>query len=571
MNAFKLILVVVALALGCATSAIAQVAAPTVTLAGGVPSSAQTVSVTLNDSTSGATLYYTTDRTNPSPSSLNAAPGSTVLIPQNTTLNVQAYAGTNAPSVVVTSQLSSGASVASGANHTLFLKSDGSVWASGDNSAGELGNNDSTGTAQSSPVQVMIPVANGTPIALAGVVSISAGKQQSFAVDNAGQVWAWGANSNGELANGTTTNAIYPTQVLDANSNPLLGYVAVSTCNDHTIALKDDGSVWTWGANNDGQIGNGTTSAYVTVPTQVASLCHIVAIAAGDSHCLALDNSDRVWAWGSNSSGQLGNSAATPQPTPALVSGVSSAIGVSAGNCVSYALLANGTALAWGANAHGQLGAGVTVASSNSPVSVYSLTNAAVLGNGFALDANGNLFGWGDNTNGELGVGIAGSYATYPLTINLALAATPTLTLSSAASQSVSDGGFSTALVITATQDGSPVVAGTAIDYIVTQGPGLLAPSPASTVLSPILQIFTNAQGQATGYLQEPSSATGTSTVTGVSGSTQSSGFSIAAIAAVVGTDTPTMPEWMLFILAALLFIFAMRQKSSTTRQGTCE
>jgi hypothetical protein len=167
----------------------------------------QTVSVTVTGTQ--GTLYYTTDGTNPTIASSTVTSGSTLLIAQNALLKVQAIQ-TSSPTTtsdLVTAQYNTAAQVSAGTSHTLFLKNDGTVWASGDNSAGELGTGNLYTASQ--PTQVMINAT--TP--LTGIVAVAAGTQQSFAVDNQGNVWAWGLNPYGQLGTGGTTNVLNPVEV----------------------------------------------------------------------------------------------------------------------------------------------------------------------------------------------------------------------------------------------------------------------------------------------------------------------------------------------------------------------
>ncbi len=166
--------------------------------------------------------------------------------------------------------------LAAGADHSLLIGSDGSLWAWGSNSSGQLG--DGTTTARTTP----------TPI-LTGVATLAAGSYHTLALKTDGSLWAWGYNYYGQLGDGTTTNRSTPTQVLT-------GVAAIAAGGDHTLALKTDGSLWAWGANGYGQLGDGTTTNRST-PKQV--LTGVAAIAAGGDHTLALKTDGSLWAWGS--------------------------------------------------------------------------------------------------------------------------------------------------------------------------------------------------------------------------------------------------------------------------------
>ena len=161
--------------------------------------------------------------------------------------------------------------VLAGSWHSLAVKSDGTVWAWGDNSCGQLGIEPIT--KKSTPVQV-----NG----LTGVVAVAEGKVQSLALKSDGTVWSWGDNSCGQLGIGTTTNQSTPVQV-----NGLTGMVAVAGGYLHSLALKSDGTVWAWGDNDDYQLGIVSTpppgspnsNLVESTPVQVKGLTGMVAVA----------------------------------------------------------------------------------------------------------------------------------------------------------------------------------------------------------------------------------------------------------------------------------------------------
>ena len=129
--------------------------------------------------------------------------------------------------------------------------------------------------------------------------------------------------------------------------------------SDHTAALKSDGTVWTWGGNSSGQLGDGTIAGHTT-PQQVPGLTGVVAISAGDSHTVVVKNDGTVWAWGDNTFGQLGNGTTIQSTTPQRVSSLTGVITIAAGGNVTLALKSDGTVWAWGRNDSGQLGDGTT-------------------------------------------------------------------------------------------------------------------------------------------------------------------------------------------------------------------
>ncbi|MBI5238810.1 MAG: hypothetical protein HY887_10405, partial [Deltaproteobacteria bacterium] len=149
---------------------------------------------------------------------------------------------------------------------------------------------------ESSFIVVGNPLANAT-----ADTAIAGGWYHTIALKNDGTVWTWGWNYYGQLGDGTTTDRLTPVQV-----SGLTNVTAIASVYDHTIALKNDGTVWTWGANWYGQLGDGTTTNK-SAPVQVSGLTSVTAIAGGNKHTIALKNDGTVWAWGANWAGQLGD------------------------------------------------------------------------------------------------------------------------------------------------------------------------------------------------------------------------------------------------------------------------
>lgn len=222
---------------------------------------------------------------------------------------------------------------------------------------------------------------------------------------SSGPTTAWGDNVFGQVGNGTTSPALSPVQVSGLQSDVL----AVSVGGDHAIVLKTGGAVLAWGFNNAGQVGDGTSAPRLS-PTAVTGLgSGVKAIAAGDSHNLALTSAGGVMAWGHNSSGQLGDGSTTSRSTPVPVSGLGSGvIGIAAGGDHSLALKSDGTVVAWGKNDNGELGDGGTT-ERHGPVLVAGLGSIKALSAGrhhnLALRSDGVVLGWGFNGSGQLGDG----------------------------------------------------------------------------------------------------------------------------------------------------------------------
>ncbi|QRN97743.1 sialidase [Archangium violaceum] len=284
--------------------------------------------------------------------------------------------------------------ISAGNFHSLALRTDGSVWAWGQNTEGQLGNG--TQTLSKVPVRV-----TGLP----AIKAIAAGRNHSLALGVDGTVWAWGQNSSGQLGDGTTTGRLTPVSVTIPG-----GAVAIAGGLSHSLAIAADGGVYAWGANTYGQLGDGTTSARLT-PVRLGLPGGIAAISAGWYHSMALGADGRVWTWGRNVNGQIGNTIASSvnQLSPYQVSLARGATAIAAGANHALVLLSDQSMVAWGQNTNGQLGNGTTATAQSTPV-VVGLTGAVTAiatGSNFslAIDSTGAAWGWGQNTNGQLGDG----------------------------------------------------------------------------------------------------------------------------------------------------------------------
>ena len=292
-----------------------------------------------------------------------------------------------------------GPQIAAGGYHSVFLRADGSVWASGLNSQGQIG---SGGGSQST---VAVPVA-GLPAAAS---SVTAGDATSEAVV-AGGVWAWGYGPDGELGNGTTTmSTSTPVQVSGlGGSGHLAGVTAISMSpyGLDTLAVMA-GSAVGWGYNPDSELGNNSTTNS-DVPVAVTGITGtVVAVAAGETHGLALTADGHVWAWGANSSGQLGDGTTTAHHTAEELTTISGVKTIAAGDGYSMAVEANGTVWTWGDNTYGELGD--TPTNHLVPTQVSGPANVSAVAAGtfhaFAVGTNGSLWAWGYNVDGQVGNG----------------------------------------------------------------------------------------------------------------------------------------------------------------------
>lgn len=308
------------------------------------------------------------------------------------------------PLQIPSSNLNGVVAIAAGGFHALALLANGTVKAWGDHSYGQLG----LGNASNASTPQQIPSTS-----LSNVAAIAVGGAHNLALLSNGTVMAWGDNSVGQLGLGNASNQSTPQQV---PASSLSSVVSVAAGFGHSLALLSNGTVKSWGVNQHGELGLGTTTNHST-PQQIPapSLSSVVAIAAGGAHCFALHANGRVTAWGMNSFGQLGLGNTIDQLYPQGVSGasLSNVMAVKAASFHSVAVLSDGTVKTWGDNYYGQLGIGFTPYPSfhSTPQQVpgLSLSNVNALAVGgnhsFALLSSGAVKGWGWNVDSLLGLG----------------------------------------------------------------------------------------------------------------------------------------------------------------------
>jgi alpha-tubulin suppressor-like RCC1 family protein len=281
--------------------------------------------------------------------------------------------------------------IAGGLGHSLFCKADGSLWAMGSNLYGQFGNGSTSGSYILTPSQSLS----------SGVVAVSAANDFSFFLKDDGSLWSTGRNDYGQLGNGTTTNVSNPVQIVSS------GVVAFSARYNFSLFVKEDGSLWAMGINNQGQLGNGSTTAQSS-PIEILT-SGVVAVSAGDIHSLFLKVDGSVWAMGNNSFGQLGDGSNTLSNVPVAVTGAgtSGVVAISAGSSHSLLIKADGSLWAMGYNSNGQLGDGSNDAT-NLPIEILASGVQAADAGGFHsvfLKTDGSLWTMGTNDNGQLGDG----------------------------------------------------------------------------------------------------------------------------------------------------------------------
>ena len=286
--------------------------------------------------------------------------------------------------------------ISTGRDHTLGVRPDGTLWAWGGNVYGQLG--------------TIVPLSNGVyrtsiPVQIGTANdwgSVSAGLWSSFAIKTNGTLWAWGENSYGGLGDGSFIDKPSPIQIGSSS------WSSVSARDGYTVGIKSNGELWSWGHNNSGQLGNGTASATnFNLPVRVGTASNWMSISTGQFHCLAIKTNGTLWAWGGNFFGMLGDGTTDDHYSPIQIGNATNWASVSAGDYHSIAIKTNGTLWTWGYNNAGQLGDG-TIVNGNAPIQIGSSSwSSSAAGDSFsmAIKADGTLWSWGRNTYGQLGDG----------------------------------------------------------------------------------------------------------------------------------------------------------------------
>jgi alpha-tubulin suppressor-like RCC1 family protein len=223
---------------------------------------------------------------------------------------------------------------------------------------------------------------------------IGAGFYHSVSIKADGSLWAWGYNLEGQLGDGTYTDSLVPKKIGT-------GYMAIAVGYYHNLALKSDGSLWAWGGNSYGELGDGSKT-YSNVPKYIGT--GFTFITAGQNFSVALKADGSLWAWGGNSSGQLGDGTYIDSNIPKKIGTGYKLIAVGAAH--SFTIKTDGTLWAWGLNQNGQLGDGTT-SNSNVPLQIgtgYSVIKAGGV-HSLAIQTNGTLWIWGGNVYGQIGDG----------------------------------------------------------------------------------------------------------------------------------------------------------------------
>ena len=303
------------------------------------------------------------------------------------------------------------------------IGSDGKLYAWGDNSSGELGNGSTTGS--DTPVMVSLPT-GVTPTA------VSAAQGSAYAIGSDGHLYAWGTNVYGNLGNGSTTGSDTPVLVsLPAGVTPK----AISGGYESAYAIGSDGKLYAWGDDFYGELGDGNTATVSDTPVVVSLPAGVTpeSIAGGGGAGYAIGSSGNLYSWGLNSDDQLGDGSTTDSATPVLValpSGVT-AKSVTGGGGFAHAIGSDGKLYGWGLDGTaGQLGDGGGNSAAATPIVISlaaGVTPKAVSDNlhtGYAIGSDGNIYAWGYGLAGELGDGAPGNFSP-PVVVSLPPGSTP--------------------------------------------------------------------------------------------------------------------------------------------------
>ena len=306
--------------------------------------------------------------------------------------------------------------LAAGYDFSVAVDATGVVWTWGDGGSGQLGNGATINALTPAPI-------NG----ISDVVSVAAGDKHTLALRADGTVWAWGNDSDfssrndplpggvlgaGNLSPVTSTNV--PIRSLIPTGTVI---VAIAAGNYWSLALDTTGQIWGWGDNGAGQIGTSVNTGVTNLPTLVPGISSVIAIAAGLGHSIAVRADNTLWTWGDNADGELGRSGITTNPGQVVASGLSNnVVAIAGGNEFTLAVTSSGQIYAWGDNSYGELGA---IGSGSTPILVSGISDAVSVSanhdghHSLAVTLNqgtNQYYGWGYDGYGQVGNGLQAYY-----------------------------------------------------------------------------------------------------------------------------------------------------------------
>jgi alpha-tubulin suppressor-like RCC1 family protein len=281
--------------------------------------------------------------------------------------------------------------ISAGGYHVLAINLDGKLWAWGANYNGELG--DGTTILRNTP----------TLINSSSWLEASCKGSYSLGIKADGTLWSWGYNGSGQLGDGTGIENHTPTQV-GAASN----WLHVASGGNHSTAIKSDGTLWTWGSDEYGQLGDGGSNTALLVPTQIGLTTNWQKVYASAYNTFAIKQDGTLWGCGRNHVGQLGDGTTINKNVFVQIGSASNWADLSVGTYFTVGLKKDGTLWAWGDNYYGQLGDGTTIGK-NIPTQIGVATDWKIISCGFehilAQKTNGAIYAWGNGQNGALGIG----------------------------------------------------------------------------------------------------------------------------------------------------------------------
>ena len=303
-----------------------------------------------------------------------------------------------------------------GSFHTAAIKTDGTLWTWGSNGFGQIGDNTS-GNVTTTPVTTF---AGGT-----NWKQVAGGRDHTAAIKTDGTLWTWGRNQYGQLGTNNTTTRSTPVTTFAGGTNWKQVACASIFRHTYTAAIKTDGTLWTWGRNTSGQLGDNTTTQRLTPVTTFAGGTNWKQVACGGEYIAAIKTDGTLWTWGRNNNGQLGTNDLTNRSTPVTTfAGGTNWKQVAGGRDHTAAIKTDGTLWTWGNNTNGQIGDNTQYFNRLTPVTTFAGgTNWKQVAGGYkhiaAVKTDGTLWTWGGNSNGQIGDNTQIFDLSQPLTLRL--------------------------------------------------------------------------------------------------------------------------------------------------------